>query len=94
MGPGQLWWYTHLGLRRARGTLATTIKAGHPFTWLTSAAEGQNITRTTSLLEGGINADSKTFYAITEASARTTPRARSTGTSTSAPNYPKLPGTW
>lgn len=59
IGPGQLWWYTHLGLRRARGTLAAAIKAGHLFTWLTSAAAGQNIARTTSPLEGGINAGLK-----------------------------------
>lgn len=59
IGPTQTWWYTHLGLRRARGTLATVIKAGHLFTWLTSATEGQKIARTTSPLEGGINAGLK-----------------------------------
>lgn len=59
IGPSQTWWYTHLGLRRARGTLATVVKAGHLFTWLTSATEGQQIARTTSPLEGGINAGLK-----------------------------------
>jgi hypothetical protein len=59
IGAGQLWWYTHLGLRRARGTLAGAVKAGHMFTWLTNATAGQNIARTTSPLEGGINAGLK-----------------------------------
>lgn len=59
IGTNQQWWYTHLRLRRARGTLATVLKNGHLFTWLTSATDGHKLDRTTSPLEGGINAGLK-----------------------------------
>ena len=55
----QNWWFTHLRLRQARGTLATVLKTGHLFTWLTHAPEGHKLPRTTSPLEGGINAGLK-----------------------------------
>jgi len=55
----QNWWFTHIRLRQARGTLATVLKNGHLFTWLTHATEGQKLPRTTSPLEGGINAGLK-----------------------------------
>jgi hypothetical protein len=54
-----LWWYKHLGLRRARGSLVAIVKAGHIFTRLSSAVDDQNIARTTSPLEGGVNAGLK-----------------------------------
>lgn len=59
IGTNQQWWFTHLRLRRARGTLATVLKNGHLFTWLTAATNEHKIDRTTSPLEGGINAGLK-----------------------------------
>ncbi|MDO5745989.1 MAG: IS1249 family transposase, partial [Micrococcaceae bacterium] len=56
---GQTWWYTHLRLRRARATLATVVASGHLFTWLSTSVESQRVDRTTSPLEGGINAGIK-----------------------------------
>lgn len=56
---GQKWWYTHIRLRRARGLLATVVKSEHLFTWLEHANPGEAIARTTSPLEGGINAGIK-----------------------------------
>lgn len=56
---GQTWWYTHLRLRRPRATLATVVASGHLLTWLRAGAEGQCVDRTTSPLEGGINAGIK-----------------------------------
>jgi Transposase, Mutator family len=55
----QAWWYTHLRLRRARATLATVTASGQLFTWLTTTIENHTIDRTTSPLEGGINAGIK-----------------------------------
>ena len=55
----QKWWYTHIRLRRARGLIATVVKSEHLFTWLTQAQPDEKIARTTSPLEGGINAGIK-----------------------------------
>lgn len=55
----QKWWFTHLRLRRARGLISTVVSAGHLFTWLEQAHPERAIARTTSPLEGGINAGIK-----------------------------------
>ena len=57
--PNQTWWYTHIRLRRARGLIATVVKSEHLFTWLNEANENEVLARTTSPLEGGINAGIK-----------------------------------
>jgi len=53
------WWYTHLRLRRARGLISRIVKAGHLFTWLEHTTEDHRFDRTTSPLEGGVNAGIK-----------------------------------
>lgn len=55
----QTWWFTHLRLRRARNLISTIVVAGHLFTWLEHPNQTQPIARTTSPLEGGINAGIK-----------------------------------
>ena len=55
----QMWWYTHRELRQARGLIARVIRSNHLFTWLNEAQPGELLARTTSPLEGGINAGIK-----------------------------------
>lgn len=55
----QKWWYTHIRLRRARGLLAEVVRNEHLFTWLSHCQPEETIARTTSPLEGGINAGIK-----------------------------------
>lgn len=59
MAPNQTWWYTHLRLRRAASLFSGLIKNKQLFTYLQVAAEGEILPRTTSPLEGGINAGIK-----------------------------------
>ncbi|WP_309850149.1 IS1249 family transposase [Falsarthrobacter nasiphocae] len=56
------WWYTHQRLRRAYFTLERVRKAGHLFTWLEQARPGEVLPRTTSPLEGGVNAGLKELF--------------------------------
>jgi len=48
---GKRWWYTHAHLRSAYNQYADLIRKGHLFTYLETGCQ-----RTTSRLEGGINA--------------------------------------
>lgn len=48
---GKRWWYTHDRLRKAYNLLAELQRRDHPFTYLTAGGP-----KTTSRLEGGINA--------------------------------------
>lgn len=57
--PHYTWWYTHTRLRKARGLIARVVRSGHLFTWLEHARDNESIHRTTSPLEGGINAGIK-----------------------------------
>lgn len=50
------WWWTHERLRRAYKRLERLARAGHLFTWLNPQFVGLDIQRTTSRLEGGVNA--------------------------------------
>ncbi|ALE91757.1 hypothetical protein AOC05_04505 [Arthrobacter alpinus] len=59
IGAGQLWWFTHMRLRRAKGTLATVLKNEHLFSCLTHVTQGRKLPRTTSPLEGDVNAGLK-----------------------------------
>lgn len=72
--PNQKWWYTHLRLRRAKHLIGTIVKSGHLFTWIEHSTKEQNIDRTTSPLEGGINAGIKELLrnhrGLSEAHAR------------------------
>lgn len=55
--PGQKrWWYTHDRLRRAYRRLATLLTNNTLFAYLNPNLAGLSIARTTSSLEGGINA--------------------------------------
>jgi hypothetical protein len=51
----QKWWYTHQRTRRAHRLLAKLIKKQHLFTWIDAAADGAQIARATSVLEGAFN---------------------------------------
>ncbi|MGV2855488.1 IS1249 family transposase [Glutamicibacter sp. AGC84] len=57
--PHQTWWYTHIGLRRAERLLHDLLKKDHLFQWLDLAQPGELLPKTTSPLEGGINAGIK-----------------------------------
>ncbi|WP_396277677.1 IS1249 family transposase [Glutamicibacter creatinolyticus] len=57
--PNQVWWYTHLRLRRADRLIHGLLKNKQLFTWLEMAAEDETLPWTTSPLEGGINAGIK-----------------------------------
>ena len=57
---GQKWWYTHQELRRVQGLYRRLISDQSLFTWLTESRQTPSeIARTTSPLEGGINAGIK-----------------------------------
>lgn len=57
--PHQTWWYTHIGLRRAERLLHFLLTKDHLFPWLDLAQPGELLPKTTSPLEGGINAGIK-----------------------------------
>ncbi|MGP9527053.1 IS1249 family transposase [Glutamicibacter sp. AOP5-A2-18] len=57
--PNQTWWYTHINLRRGEKLFDSLLKKGQLFQWLDLALEGEVLPRTTSPLEGGINAGIK-----------------------------------
>jgi len=60
--PSQQWWYTHQNLRRVQGLYRHLTRDNALFTWLNPAyqANGQLVVeRTTSRLEGGVNAGIK-----------------------------------
>nr|WP_155895096.1 IS1249 family transposase [Corynebacterium vitaeruminis] len=55
----KLWWYTHEVHRGVYRQLVTMSQQGHLFAYLSEAAPGQRLERTTNSLEGGINAQIK-----------------------------------
>lgn len=60
--PSQKWWYTHISLRRVQGLYRHLIRDQSLFTWLAEAYqqdEKSTVARTTSRLEGGVNAGIK-----------------------------------
>lgn len=57
--PDQTWWYTHINLRRGEKLFHSLLKKEQLFQWLDLAEEGEKLPRTTSPLEGGINAGIK-----------------------------------
>lgn len=57
--PHQTWWYTHINLRRGEKLFHSLLKKEQLFQWLDQASEGEVLPRTTSPLEGGINAGIK-----------------------------------
>lgn len=57
--PNQTWWYTHINLRRGARLFHSLLKKEQLFQWLDQAMEGEALPRTTSPLEGGINAGIK-----------------------------------
>lgn len=55
--PGsRKWWWTHQRVRKAYKRLERLARSGYLFTWLDPKITGLDIQRTTSRLEGGINA--------------------------------------
>lgn len=56
---GAQWWYTHRELRKAHGLIRRLVLRDQLFTWLTAAKDQEVLPKTTSPLEGGINADIK-----------------------------------
>ncbi|WP_418906632.1 IS1249 family transposase [Glutamicibacter endophyticus] len=58
---GQTWWYTHLRLRRAAHLIDSLLRERHLFTWLedTHHEDREELPRTTSPLEGAVNAPIK-----------------------------------
>lgn len=55
--PGtRKWWWTHQRVRKAYKRLERLARSGYLFTWLDPKLTGLDIQRTTSRLEGGINA--------------------------------------
>lgn len=59
MRAGQQWWYAHRDLRKAHGFIRRLILRDQLFTWMTSAQSDEALPKTTSPLEGGINAGIK-----------------------------------
>ncbi|HLR55257.1 MAG TPA: IS1249 family transposase [Actinomycetales bacterium] len=60
--PSQKWWWTHISLRRVQGLYRHLIRDQSLFTWLNEAYqqdEKSTVARTTSRLEGGVNAGIK-----------------------------------
>ena len=57
--PTQSWWYTHIGLRRGDRLLRELIEKEHLFSWLHYAVDEEELPRTTSPLEGAVNAGIK-----------------------------------
>src|SRR5690625_3545876 len=60
--PSQKWWYTHQELRRVQGLYRHLIRDKSLFTWLDNAYRQDakpTVERTTSRLEGGVNAGIK-----------------------------------
>src|SRR5690625_3117312 len=60
--PSQKWWYTHQELRRVQGLYRHLIRDKALFTWLDDAYRQDakpTVERTTSRLEGGVNAGIK-----------------------------------
>src|SRR5699024_9544124 len=60
--PSQKWWWTHISLRRVQGRYRHLIRDQSLFTWLNEAYqqdEKSTVARTTSRLEGGVNAGIK-----------------------------------
>jgi len=55
--PGtRKWWWTHQRVRKAYKRLERLARSGYLFTWLDQKFTGLDIQRTTSSLEGGVNA--------------------------------------
>lgn len=55
--PGsRKWWWTHQRVRKAYKRLERLARSGYLFTWLDPKFTGLDIQRTTSRLEGGVNA--------------------------------------
>ena len=55
--PGtRKWWWTHQRVRKAYKRLERLARSGYLFTWLDPKFTGLDIQRTTSSLEGGVNA--------------------------------------
>lgn len=55
--PGtRKWWWTHQRVRKAYKRLERLARSGYLFTWLNPKFTGLDIQRTTSSLEGGVNA--------------------------------------
>ena len=55
--PGsRKWWWTHKRVRKAYKRLERLARFGYLFTWLDPKLTGLDIQRTTSRLEGGVNA--------------------------------------
>lgn len=57
--PHQTWWYTHINLRRGEKLFQSLLTENQLFQWLDQAGESEVLPRTTSPLEGGINAGIK-----------------------------------
>ena len=59
VSANQTWWYTHLRLRQADSLIYGLLKKKQLFTYLSMATKNEKLPRTTSPLEGGINAGIK-----------------------------------